>query len=386
MSKTLTDSFIRNYPNPQKRTEISDDSVQGLAIRISSTGYKSFVYRYKFNSETKRYTLGKYPDLTLAEARELSKDMTAKVRLGIDPILEKRSNKDNYTDQKFEVLAERFLSNYVPTLRGSTQYNYRIIIESRIIPEFGSYQINSITQKMIVNYLDKIAYEQGKTTYANRIRARLSTIFNYGIKRDLAKQNPVSGSPKYNESSRERYYTEKEIKELWNGFETIHEPTQSIFKMLLLLGQRKSETMKMRWRDLEFDNDIWIIPKEIAKNKQMHHVPLSPMAIELIEGKSKATEYVFSYKGRHLKNIRSSINKIREITSVKDFRVHDLRRTTATFLAKLGADRTVVGKILNHKGLANDSAVTAIYDRYSYAEEKRAVLDNWNNKLQEIIS
>ncbi len=226
---------------------------------------------------------------------------------------------------------------------------------------------------------------------ANRIRARLSKIYNFGIGRGWVESNPVQGIPTYKNGNtkRDRFYSKKEIKELWKFFEMQKEPTQSVLKMLLITGQRKTETMQMKWSDL--NNGIWTIPAELAKNKEPHEVPLSKMALGIIEEMRKIngdSDYVFKSpqkKNEPISWLTRARVFIQENSKVPDFRPHDLRRTVATYMAKLKVSRTVLGKILNHKGLAGDTQVTAIYDRHSYTDEKREALSQWSNYLRNII-
>jgi integrase len=91
-------------------------------------------------------------------------------------------------------------------------------------------------------------------------------------------------------------------------------------------------------------------------------------------------------EGQPIGSIKASKEKIQKQSSVTDFRPHDLRRTVATHMAKLAIDRTVLGKVLNHRGLAGDSQVTAIYDRYSYMKEKRQAMNQWSSYLQKILA
>lgn len=145
----------------------------------------------------------------------------------------------------------------------------------------------------------------------------------------------------------------------------------------------------MKWSDI--NGDVWTIPASLAKNKQPHDVPLPDMALEIIEEMRHITgdsDFVFCSPRKDNKpigSIKISKEKIQDESDISDFRPHDLRRTVATYMAKLGVDRTVLGKILNHKGLAGDSQVTAIYDRHSYMKEKRQALNRWNHKLKQIL-
>lgn len=388
-SLNFNESFIRSYPAPQKTTEIYDSRVNGLAVRIFPTGTKSFVYRYKWASQSKRYTIGQFPKISLTQARELAKDLYAKIRLGIDPMLEK---KEKIADQKslsFRMLKKEYISKHLCTVRESTSDEFKRIINKEL-SSLNSLQLNQITKTKILKILDKKAYTDKHPTQANQIKIVLSSMYSFAVKRDLFDVNLMSSISTYatGDSKRHRYYSESEISEIWNHIELMPFPTRQEFQILFLLGQRKSETLKMKWDDIDSSNQIWIIPPHLANNKQEHHIPIPECASKIINSLKRKSEYVFQSPVKSdypIQSIKRQTKKVKAESTVKDFRVHDISRTVATYLAKLGIDRTVIDKILNHKGLSGDNSVTAIYDRYNYEAEKRNAIQNWESCLMKII-
>jgi len=390
--KKLNNSYIKSVQPQEKRIEIYDTLVAGLALRVTPTGHKSFVYRYRYKNKIKRFTIGTYPKIGLATARNEAKNLSYEVNNGTDPMAEKKKARYDPGSVTLNELAKEFKGKYLPTLRKGTRYEYARIIDKELIPTLGSFEIKEISRHQVINLLDKKAYDEGYPTMANRIRSRLSKMYSFAIDRGLIDYNPVISTPKYSagENKRDRYYEEDEIKKLWKAFENQEDPARSIFKMLLLTGQRKGETSRMKWECIQ--DDVWTIPAEDAKGKRAHDVPLSPSALEILKEmrlRSGKSEYVFEspvIKNRPVQEVKRVAEHIRKESKVKDFRPHDLRRTAATYMAKLGVERTVLGKILNHKGLAGDGQVTAIYDRHSYMDEKRRALILWSNHLKGILS
>jgi integrase len=376
---------------PHKRIELFDERTKGLGLRITPSGTKTFFYRYRVNGKIRRFTIGQFDGVSLKQARDEISRLRVKVLDGNDPQAERQKKKNTQDMQTFSDLADEFKEKYMPTLRANTQKEYKRIIDKELNPVLGKFPINKVTKNEIIELLDKKAYKDKSPTMANRMRARLSRIFTFGMERGLAEVNPVQHTSTYKqgESKRDRYYTEGEIRTLWEFFEDWGEPTQSVLEMLLICGQRKTETMKMRWTDIQVD--VWTIPASLAKNKQPHDVPLSKMALEILEKMKKLngdSDYVFA-SPQNKKAPLDSLSRVRQTiqnnTEVSDFRPHDLRRTVATYMAKLGIERTVLGKILNHKGLAGDGQVTAIYDRHSYMGEKREALNRWSTNLRKIL-
>lgn len=404
----LTSQFIRNLKPQGKRVEYYDQhlienntlkgtGVKGLFIRLTKSGNVYFYYRYYFNEKSKSYKVGSYPDIGLSEARDKARELAAQVNDGTDPQAEKNKRKHTPKQKTFEQLAEKFKQRHLPSLRASTQKEYNRMIDNELLPEFKGMQVSDITKHHVRNFLDDKAYGTKKQnpapTAANRIRATLSSMFSFGIKKMglTIDRNPVQQTPTYKagKNKRDRFYSEDEIKELWNAFGQEVEPIQSVLKILLLAAQRKTETMKMKWDDVQ--DNIWTIPAKNAKNKQSHEVPLSDTALQIIEAMRPITgqsDYVFEsprLENEPISWIKQSVDRVRKNSSVTDFRIHDLRRTAATYMAKGGTDPMIIGKVLNHKELAQENRITAIYNRHDYMEKKKQALNRWSHKLQQII-
>lgn len=379
-----------NALKPESKTVNYYDTLEsGLILRVTKTGYKSFSYMYRIYDKKRRYTIGKYPETSLADARKKVRLIKGQLAEGKDPQeqRDKRKNKDK--PKTFADLAEEYKAKQLSELAESTRNGYLRHIEKELLPKLANKPINSITSKHVTDLLDDKAYTQGHKTTANRIRATLSAIFSFGIKRKLVDSNPVTDTPKYKESSRDRYYNETEIQKLSFFFNELQTVTSGVYKMLLFTGQRKSETLKMKWAYIA--DDVWTIPKELAKNKQAHQVPLSKPAKEILKDLKPITgesEWVFASPKDMSKptvSLSRARQNIKKYSGVPDFRAHDLRRTFATYMAKLGIERTVLGKLLNHKGLSGDSQVTAIYDRHSYLDEKREAMEKYGDFIQNLL-
>jgi len=398
--RNLNDSFIRHYSAPDKRVEIYDENTDGLALRVTPTGHKSFVFRYRFGDKVRRYTIGKFPAINLAKAREEARDLSYKVSKGIDPLEEKKKAKEPKSDITFSELAQQFTDKHLPTLRERTRDEYQRIIDKELNPKVGDVFAKEITRRQIIDLLDKIAIGRGKAVFSNRVRAVMSSVYTFGIEKALIESNPVLSVKRKKktrngekvEKRRERTYSRKEIRALWNAFSVQPESVRSVFFMLLICAQRLSETQGMRWSYIDFKKKIWTIPKELTKAKREQVVPLSELAIQVLKDVRSLnidSEFVFPNRRHNDKPIewmQSAVYRVQEISKVDDFRIHDLRRTAATFMAQLGVERTTLGKVLNHKGISGDHGVTSIYDRHDYIEEKRQALERWAKELDIILT
>ena len=384
----LTHSFLATIKLPKKRIEYYDTIVDSLFVRISTAGKKTFGFAY--GSQGKRYTIGTFPEISLAQARRITKELKVQLARGIDPQTEKQKQRKAPSPKTFGELAKVYKQIHLPKLKPSTRKDYERRINNVILPAFGKLLISSLTKYDILHLLDEIAEQRKSPIQSNRIRSLLSSIFSFGINRGLAETNPVrSIKPLAKERVRIRVYTDREIKKIWTAFEGLAEPYRSLFKILLLLGQRSGETRQMRWDEIE--NNIWTIPPEKNKANRLHTIPMPTMVMEILMKRRKCSdsEFVFESPVKKMEPINWLQYRSRDVkttTGIQDFRLHDLRRTVASNLAKDGVDRTVIGKILNHKGLSGDDQITAVYDQHDYLQEKEEALNRWSIRLENILN
>lgn len=392
-TKKLTDSFIRGIevPDGKDRIEYYDTVVTGMALRVTNKGSKSFFYKYRYGGNSKRYTIGSYPKFTLVEARRIAKELAYQVSQGIDLNYEKK--KKISEEQKritFNVLAEEFKRGHLPNLSETTAKEYKRILEKELEPKIGIFFLEDISKRKIISLLDFIAIDRGKKTLSNRVEAILSSTLSFAVGRAFLEINPVLHIHRnVKEKSRDRFYSDNEIKKLWDYFDKQKEPIASLFKFLLITGQRRGETQNAKWKDIDIENKIWTKVSDDTKSSKLHTVPLSNLACDIILGlKEEGSEYVFKSpkKNAPVKWIHKATERIKKGTGINDFRPHDLRRTVMTKMAELGIPQIVIGKLLNHSGLAGDNTVTAIYNRYDYYEEKKKAVEKWADILSALIN
>ena len=385
----LSDPFIRGLKPFDKRKEIPCGKTKGLAIRITKTGHKSFVYRYRFKDKVKRFTIGSYPKVKLAEARRKVTQLEGMLADGLDPLEEKKRKKNKPAPVTVHELTNIYIEKHLPELKDSTQKDYKRRLKI-IKNEIGDMPAKKLSRADIISFLEEVL-DDGAPIQSNRLRAILSSMYSFGVNRGLVDYNPVQGvKPLSRENQRDRVYEDKEIKILWGKFDQEQEPFRSILKMLIITGQRAGETRLAKWEHIRKDN-IWHIPAENTKPKREQNLPLPQLAIEILDELKDITsdkDYIFASpreENAPISWLQNASKRVRDNCSVDDFRLHDLRRTVASNLAKMKFDRTVIGKTLNHKGLAGDSMVTAVYDRYDYLEEKGKAMNAWSKELQEIL-
>ncbi|KPP98531.1 MAG: integrase [Bacteroidetes bacterium HLUCCA01] len=398
----LTNAHIRNL-KVQKRTDIWDEVTDGLILRTSPAGRKTFQYRYFAEDRKKfrRLTIGSWPALSLSDARKRVEELKQQRREGEDPVIAiqlKREQQVREFNERltFAEIVDRFRRSYMSSIRKPTQMQYNRLIDVYLLPVFGKLSAEGIRRRDVIELMDFIADEEGLPTTANRVKAVLSVVYSFAIDREYVNiSNPAKDVKMRKEGrvKRDRYYNEEELVIIWNHLEQEPDPERSYYMFLLYMGQRKSETVKARWDHIDFKRRLWRIPAENSKTNNEHILPLPDDAIDLLTSLKEITgnqEYVFSSTrcdGEHLKYPDNVARRIRNKEGgIPDFRMHDLRRTMATHMAGLGIDQSIIGHVLNHKGLSGADQITAIYNRHDYLAEKREALARWTRALHRIVA
>jgi integrase len=382
----FTDTKIRNLRPKDQRYEEWEGN--GFGVRVTPRGVKSFVYLYRFDGKPRRLTLGSYPNMTLADAHKAHAEAMKKLEEGIDPgavtIAERKENREAPT---VEDLAKEYLLRYAQARKKSWEVDKRILYKD-VLPQWGRRKAKDITRRDVVQLLDKVAERGG--IMANRTLAVIRKMINFGVARDIIPTSPCIGvQAPARENRRDRVLTTEEIKTFWRGLDQTHITSgiRLALKLMLVTAQRKGEVISAQWTDVNLDQGWWIIPE--TKNGLPHRVPLSPLAVDLLQAAktiSGDSPWIFSSFRRNGPIAGASVDHALRLAlqslEMDHFTPHDLRRSAATFMTgSCSIPRLIVSKILNHA----ESHITAVYDRASYDKEKRMALEAWALKLTSII-
>ncbi|REL31048.1 tyrosine-type recombinase/integrase [Thalassotalea euphylliae] len=358
----------------------------GLYLRIANNSIGYWVIRYTINKKRREVTVGKYPDLSLADAKFEAARIKVDVSNGIDPIAEKKRNEApqfNTVDD----LAEDWLKECEKRLKHPNIP--RRVYTKDIAPTIGELGIDQVTPSDIRAIINKIA-ESNRPTIANDCLMYCKQLFRHAIKLDLRTSNPAEAFTISDaggvEKSRSRALS---IDELSLVFKCLRENHNQFTRenylavaLLLCLGVRKGELVAAKWHEFDFDTALWHIPQERSKTGRGISVPLAPTIIEWLKElqiRAYGSEFVFpnrraSKRFGHISpdTINAAIQKLfrEEKMPVEHFTVHDLRRTCRSLLAEAGVAGHVAERCLNHKL----KGVEGIYDRYDYLDERREAL------------
>lgn len=381
----LTDSFIRSIkvPEDKVRVEYSDNVVLNLVIRATRKE-KRFSLRYRYGGKSKRISLGRYPEVTLAEARQQAKEYKHQIRQGIDPMQVKTERIKKATERiTLEEAFEKYITSKKKVLRDETTKTYISVFKNKIAPAFKGYYLEDITKKKWVIFLERLGHES--PYYAKIAQATLSALLTWALDRELIESrfNVPKGVMKDIRSQakpRKDVYSPEQIREwlTWAG-QHPHPMVWPYLRALFLMGQRKSETHLLQWDWIK--DDAIELPEEVTKAKRKQVLPLTRQMRSLLDQlyeQNHDQKYVFADPvTKKPFSITSYIKKGKSPYSL----LHSIRHTVETHLAKLGVRRDIQSKILNHA----DSSMTAIYDHHDYKEEMRHALQQWADRLDHII-
>lgn len=373
----LTDRYLQTVENnTRQRFEVWDAVVLGLGLRVSPTGHRSWCLVERRLGKQFRTTLGRYPNVTLQEARTL-----ARTKLGQSDTEFSAERAADAVSLSVRQLADEFEREHLQRNRsGANQWRY---LERDFLPAFASSDIRAVELRAIASRLNAVAKDHGPHAAANSLKV-VRRFMGWCVEKGVIEQNPSLGIKLRTPSqSRERVLTDAEVIAFWQSANDLGYPFGTAFQLMLVTGQRRSEVSKMRWSDL-IDAE-WTIPADIAKNGRVHLVPLTALALQIIGScpVGGAGPYVFSTTNGRVPISGFSKSKRAldaQLGGNAEWRLHDLRRTVATNMAKLGVRRDVIGRCLNHQ----IAGVTSVYDRYSYTPEIRIGLAQWADRLSKM--
>lgn len=397
------------------RTEIPDAGLPGLYLVVQPSGSMSWAVRYRHAGRPRKMTIGPFvlgEDATfpLSVARDMAREALRVVADGRDPAAE-RAEREAQRPAEMDLVPavlDDFVKRHVKKVnRESTQKNTIAFIDKEIRPAWKARDIKTIAKRDVVDLLDKIA-DRGAPESAARVRAILSKFFNWCVDRDIVGASPVPrGSTARQGSSRERVLRDDEIRLLWLACDEAGWPFGPLVKLLLLSAQRRNEVAHAEIDEfsMQGNDQQWVIPEKRAKNGQEHVVPLPALVLQIIDALPKVGQkFLLSTTGETPISGFSKAKKIidaemialakreagecgadPEEVKLEPWTFHDLRRTAASGMARLGFPVHVVEAVINHKSGAIQG-VAKIYNRYDYLEEKRRALIAWADLVQRIVS
>ncbi len=370
MRAHLTDVTVRALKPAAKQTKIWDKTTPGFGIRINGNS-KSWIVMYGRRRSLK--VLGRYPETPLADARKVAKKILAE-------------QSERAPTPTFGDALERYYAVHFPTLRASTAYARKGVLE-RHYRKWERKELADITPQHVVLTLDGLLH-----TPVERYNAfkELKFFLRWCVGRQYLETNPCERlQPPKRGASRDRVLTDDELSKVWHASCKLRAPFSNLAKLLILTGQRRGETAKMRWEWIDTQTRTITIPKEVAKNGRQHCFPYGNMVAGVLDTipRLNSTTLLFPARARKdtaFNGFAACKAKLDKHAGV-DFDLHDLRRSFATKLAEIGVAPHVIERLLNHiRGQI--SPIAATYNRHSYLPEMKAAILKWEEQLTRILA
>lgn len=380
----------RLKPPSTGQTDYFDAAYPALALRVTANGVRSWVYFGRVHGKIKRATLGRFPDLSLAKARQKAGETADTMRQGVDPAAAKRAARNAPKDH-FEAVADEWLKR---DQAGNRSYGeVKRTIDRDVKPAWKGRPVTSIGRRDVLELIDKIA-DRGAVTLARRVHAYLHRMFRWCVGRGILEANPVADLPKPGAMvKRDRVLTDDELRKVWNAADIIGWPFGPAARLLILTAARRDEITRLQWAEVEGDRIE--LRGERTKNGEPHTIPLSPQAQALIAAlpRMSGSEFVFTTTGstpvsgwsRAKDLLDAKIADAAEGRALDAWRLHDLRRSAATGLQRLGIALQVVEAILGHIA-GSRAGVVGVYQRHTFDAEKRTALEAWARHVETIVS
>jgi integrase len=354
----FTKANIDALPTPElgKRVIYHDIRTHGLQLRVTSVK-TFFVNRRIRGGNPERITLGRYPDMTIEQARRKTIEIMHDIAEGKNPAEIKRGKKAELTF--FDLFTEYMERHSKP--RKKTWHEDESKFKTYLAKPLGTKKLSTVDRKDIALIHSSIT-KAGHGITANRVLALISSVFGWAISAGLWELNPAMGIKRNKENSRDRFIQGDELPKFFQAVaKEENEAIRDYVLISLLTGARRSNVLAMRWQDISFERSEWRV--EETKNGTPQTIALSPEAIEILQNRRLSDNAIFVFpssgKTGHLMEPKKGWKRILDRAGIENLRIHDLRRTLGSWQAKNGASLAVIGKSLNHKS----QSTTAIYAR-----------------------
>lgn len=396
---------------PSGRMEIEDAHCPGLLLRVTPRGVKSFSVIYRVPGEgganangrllagrQHRITLGLTPPLGLAQAREKAREHLRAASEGKDPRPALREQHLVRHANTFDATLKRFIEREIKP-KVSAWRNVERVLKQHVEPHWADTPVRDIRRSDVHERLDQIV-EAGKIGTAREVRKHLSRFFNWAVDREIIASSPVHGLRRGDLEPNEeagRELTDVELRAIWHAASEVSYPFGSLFQLLMLTGQRRGEWAEAKRPEINSEKRWLEVPRARFKGRRDHIVPLVSPVWNIVEGLPHwdgDDPFILSSRAgkRPISGFSKAKEEIDEIAlkllrkenpeaSLANYRIHDLRVTCESRLARLGFNQEVRDAVLGHA----KSGLQKTYNKYEYLDEKTAALSTYAEHISKVV-
>jgi integrase len=382
----LTKSAIDDLPTPSSDVVYWDHGLPGFGVKVTPKGRKVFVVLYRIGgagSTLRKYTIGPYGRVTLHQARVAAQKVFAARLEGRDPAGEKRDARRRLVTDLVEDLLERFIKQRLAQNRSAEEIA-RLLRREMGKPWAGR-SIHEVNKRDVVQVIEAIV-QRGAPVAANKTLKSIKAFLSWCVGQAVLDQSPADGIPMpTKEVARDRILDDEELAEVILAARKIGGPYGGIVEFLALTGQRREEAAGLSREELDLAHRAWTIPKQRTKNGKVHIVHLSSQSIAVLSRAYGPGPLIFSQLGTNaFQDFSWAKRQLDQLSGVTSWRLHDLRRTCVSGMARLGVAPHIADKILNHQS-GTISGVAAVSQRHEFLAERKAALDLWGAHVAELI-
>jgi integrase len=382
----LTKSSIDALPTPASDVIYWDTGCPGFGVKITPKGRKVFIVLYRTGgagSKLRKYTIGPYGRVTLHQARVAAQKVFAARLEGRDLAAEKREAKRHIVADRVEDLLEAFIAQRLSQNRSAAEISR--LLRREVGGPWAGRSIHEINKRDVIAIISAIE-QRGAPAAANKTLKSIKTFLRWCVGRAILDQSPAEGVPlPAKEVARDRVLDDQELAQIILAARTIGGPYGGIIQLLALTGQRREEVAGLTGEELDLLGRVWTLPRARTKNAKAHVVHLSDQSMAVVRGVESHGRYVFSPTGnKPFQNFSQYKRLLDQLSGVTSWRLHDLRRTCVSGMARLGVAPHVADKILNHQS-GTISGVAAVYQRHDFLAERREALERWGAHVSELI-
>jgi integrase len=382
----LTKSAIDALPTPSSDVVYWDAAYPGFGVKVTPKGRKVFVVLYRIGgagSYLRKYTIGPYGRVTLHQARVAAQKVFAAKLEGRDLAAEKREAKRRVVADRVDDLLEDFIAQRLSKNRSVAEISR--LLRREVGKPWAGRSIHEISKRDVVELVSTIE-QRGAPGSANKTLKSIKTFLRWCVGRAVLDRSPAEGVPlPAKEVARDRMMDDIELVNVILAARKIGGPYGGIVELLALTGQRREEVAGLHRDEIDLAQWIWTIPRARTKNAKAHIVHLSKQAFAVLERADHCGPLVLSPLGtKTFQNFTHAKRLLDQLSGVTGWRLHDLRRTCVSGMARLGVAPHVADKILNHQ-TGTISGVAAVYQRHEFLAERRAALNLWGAHVARLL-
>jgi integrase len=383
----LTKTSIDALPASKSDVVYWDTGCPGFGVKVTPKGRKVFIVLYRTGgagSKLRKYTIGPYGRVTLHQARVAAQRVFAAKLDGRDPAAEKREAKRRVVADRVEDLLEAFIGQRLSQNRSGGEIA-RLLRREAGRPWVGR-SIHEISKRDVVELVSAIE-QRGAPVAANKTLKSIKTFLRWCVGRAVLDQSPAEGVPlPSKEVARDRVLDDEELARVILAARQIGGPYGGIVEFLALTGQRREEVARLQWEELDLTQRLWTLPKSRTKNAKVHIVHLSGQSMAVLKHVNQRGPYVFSLLGtKPFPGFSRAKRRLDQLSGVTAWRLHDLRRTCVSGIARLGIAPHIADKILNHQS-GTISGVAAVYQRHEFLSERQEALKRWAIHIAHVVA